>query len=62
MENSIKNSWKVILKNELSSPYFLKIKENLKKAQKNNIVYPPINLIFNAFNLTPFDNVKVVIL
>lgn len=62
MENSIKNSWKVILKNEFSSPYFLKIKENLKKAQKNNIVYPPINLIFNAFNLTSFENVKVVIL
>ncbi|KGT36962.1 uracil-DNA glycosylase [Campylobacter fetus] len=58
----IEDSWKEVLKDELLSSYFLEIKFNLINALKNGKVYPPSNLIFNAFNLTPFDKVKVVIL
>ncbi|AJB44769.1 uracil-DNA glycosylase [Campylobacter fetus subsp. testudinum] len=58
----IEESWKEVLKDEFLSSYFLEIKLNLINALKNGKVYPPSNLIFNAFNLTPFDKVKVVIL
>jgi uracil-DNA glycosylase len=63
LENvKIEPSWKEILKDEFLSPYFLTIKENLLSAMRSGVVYPPSNLIFNAFELTPFDSVKVVIL
>lgn len=58
----IEKSWKEILKNEFLSPYFDELKQKLIKAKQNGEVYPPSSLIFNAFNLTPFENVKVVIL
>lgn len=58
----IEPSWKEQLKDEFLSPYFAKIKQNLLAAKANGIVYPPSHLIFNAFDLTPFDAVKVVIL
>lgn len=58
----IEQSWKDALKDEFLSPYFAKIKENFIQAKQTSIVYPPNNLIFNAFNLTPFNRVKVVIL
>lgn len=62
--NSVKieKSWKEILKDEFLSPYFDELKKKLIKAKQSGEVYPPGSLIFNAFNLTPFDDVKVVIL
>ncbi|MBO7475968.1 MAG: uracil-DNA glycosylase [Campylobacter sp.] len=63
LENvKIEKSWKNELRDEFLSPYFLQIKENLINAKKNEVVFPPSELIFNAFDLTPFDDVKVVIL
>ena len=63
LENvKIEQSWKNELRDEFLSPYFLQIKENLINAKKNEVVFPPSELIFNAFNITPFDEVKVVIL
>ena len=58
----IENGWKEALKQEFLSEYFAKIKENLLAAKAREIVYPPGNLIFNAFNLTPFERVRAVIL
>ncbi|CAD7288076.1 uracil-DNA glycosylase [Campylobacter suis] len=58
----IEPGWKEMLKDEFLSPYFAKIKQNLLDAKANGTVYPPSKLIFNAFNLTPFNTVKVVIL
>ena len=55
-------TWKEQLLNEFESPYFASLKEFLISEKKNYIVYPPGNLIFNAFDKTPFDRVKVVIL
>ena len=58
----IEEGWKQALKGEFLDPYFVTIKSNLISALKAGTVYPPNNLIFNAFNLTPFDSVKAVIL
>jgi len=59
----IDESWKSVLKEEFQKSYFGGIAEHLKslKAEKKEF-YPPGSLIFNAFNITPFDQVKVVIL
>lgn len=63
MDVQIHPSRKAILHDEFTKPYFSVIKEQLLKDKKNNItIYPPWPFIFNAFNLTPFDELKVVIL
>jgi len=63
MDVKIEASWKEILHDEFEKPYFQNIPDHLKteKAQ-GKIIYPPGSLIFNAFNTTPFDKVKVVML
>lgn len=63
MDVKIHPSWKSVLKDEFSKTYFQQIVTFLKteKAQ-GKIIYPPGPLIFNAFNQTAFDKVKVVIL
>jgi len=63
MDVKIDASWKEVLQNEFSRSYFQEIVAFLKieKAQ-GKIIYPPGSLIFNAFNTTPFDKVKVVLL
>ena len=58
----IEDRWYEVLKQEFDSPYFDDIKSFLIEEKRQYVVYPPSPLIFNAFNLTPFDNVKVVIL
>jgi uracil-DNA glycosylase len=59
----IEKSWKAALDGEFSKPYFSKLKELLvAERAKGKTVYPPGSQIFNAFNYTPFDEVKVVIL
>lgn len=56
-------SWLALLKEEFDSPYFTEIKSGLQKMKENNeVIYPPGSQIFNAFNLTPVDQVKVVII
>ncbi|PCJ59222.1 MAG: uracil-DNA glycosylase [Planctomycetota bacterium] len=56
-------SWLEQLKDEFQSDYFKKLKGFLLSEKQNNqVIYPPGKLIFNAFNLCPFDKVKVVIL
>ncbi len=63
MDVKIEASWKSVLKNEFNQPCFEQAALHIKteKAQGKTI-YPPGTLIFNAFNSTPFDKVKVVIL
>lgn len=59
----IEESWKQALKEEFSKPYFTAIKQFiLEQKQQGKRFFPPGNLIFNAFNLTPLHQVKVVIL
>jgi uracil-DNA glycosylase len=58
----IESSWLEVLKEEFRQPYFIEIKKFLTEEKKKYRVFPPGQLIFNAFNLTPFDKVKVVII
>ena len=59
----IEESWKKVLKNEFDQAYFEALITFIKKEKADGkIIYPPGSLIFNAFNTTPFDKVKVVIL
>jgi uracil-DNA glycosylase len=58
----IEDSWKEELIDEFQKPYFLTLKDFLKDEKAHHTVYPPGNLIFNAFNKTPFNKVKVVLL
>lgn len=62
MEVKIEQSWKDELQQEFDSEYFTKLVEFVKHAYANNTVYPPGRFIFEAFNRTPLDKVKVVIL
>jgi uracil-DNA glycosylase len=63
MDVKMEPSWKEELKNEFTRPYFLEIVTVLKTEKSaGKTIYPPGPLIFNAFNQTPLDKVKVVIL
>jgi uracil-DNA glycosylase len=59
----IHESWKNVLSEIFETPYFQQITQVLKQEkQAGKVIYPPGNLIFNAFDTTPFDDVKVVLL
>lgn len=56
------NSWDGILTGEFEKPYYLKLKEFLTHEYKTKVIYPDKYNIFNALKLTPYEEVKVVIL
>ena len=59
----IEASWLQALKDEFEKPYFPEIKKAIvNDINDGKILYPPMDKVFNAFNHTPFDQVKVVIL
>jgi uracil-DNA glycosylase len=58
----IHESWMEKLKSEFGADYFAQLKEFLLAEKKQYRIFPPGSQIFNAFNFTPFDAVKVVIL
>ncbi len=63
--NSIKidQSWKAVIQREFEKPYFIELCNYLNQEKKaDKTIYPPDPLIFKAFELTPFDKLKVVIL
>jgi len=63
MDVKIDQSWKEVLHGEFSKPYFQQIAAHLKTERATGAtIYPPGPLIFNAFDKTPFDKVKVVLL
>jgi uracil-DNA glycosylase len=63
MDVQIDESWKTVLKPEFEKPYFKEIVTFLKtEKMAGKTIYPRGQLIFNAFNTTPFDKVKVVII
>lgn len=56
-------SWQAVIGEELSKPYMQSLRNFLKQEKAaGKIIYPPSPLIFNAFNHTPFDKVRVVII
>ena len=62
MNVDIEDSWKQQLSSEFDKPYFQKLTETVRREYATYTCYPPGRLIFNAFNLCPFDKVKVVII
>ena len=59
---TIEESWKKVLWDEFQQPYFAELKQFLLEEKRKYTVYPPGPMIFNAFNKTPFDKVKVVLI
>ncbi|MDR2358584.1 MAG: uracil-DNA glycosylase [Prevotellaceae bacterium] len=63
MDVKIEESWKIVLQAEFEKPYFAIISACVRNDMlAGKTIYPPPKLIFNAFDKTPFDKVKVVIL
>ncbi|MCR5158332.1 MAG: uracil-DNA glycosylase [Prevotella sp.] len=62
MNVKIEPSWKQQLQGEFEKPYFAELTEKVRQEYQRGTCYPPGPLIFNAFNLCPFDQVKVVII
>ena len=62
MNVSIEPSWKEKLANEFEKPYFAQLVQMVRQEYSHFTCFPPGRLIFNAFNLCPFDKVKVVII
>ncbi len=62
MDVKIEESWKQRLAEEFAQPYFTDLVQYVRSEYVQGPCYPPGGLIFNAFNLCPFDSVKVVII
>lgn len=62
MDVKIDASWKEQLKEEFEKPYFVQLTNFVRNEYQTKKTFPPAKLIFNAFDHTPFDKVKVVIL
>ena len=62
MDVRIDPSWKTRLQGEFDKPYFGLLTAKVREEYRTNTCYPPGRLIFNAFDLCPFDKVKVVII
>ena len=62
MDVKIEESWKRVLGPEFEKKYFIDLTDFVRGAYRAGKCFPPAKLIFNAFNRTPFDKVKVVIL
>ncbi|MBE0675073.1 MAG: uracil-DNA glycosylase [Bacteroidales bacterium] len=62
MEVRIEESWRTMLAEQFSAEYFESLAEFVRQEYRTGQIYPPGRLIFNALNLCPFENTKVVIL
>jgi uracil-DNA glycosylase len=62
MEVKIEESWRRELGGEFEKPYFAELADFVRREYAGGVCYPPGPLIFNAFNLCPFDKVRAVII
>ncbi|MFA6727024.1 MAG: uracil-DNA glycosylase [Prevotella sp.] len=62
MDVKIEESWKKRLGAEFDQQYFVDLTNYVRQEYMHHTCYPPGKLIFNAFNLCPFEEVKVVII
>lgn len=62
MNVKIESSWKRQLQTEFEKEYFVRLTDFVRQEYKETTIFPAANLIFNAFDHTPFDKVKVIIL
>jgi uracil-DNA glycosylase len=56
------NSWQGVIGDEFAKPYYLQLREFLKEEYAEQEIFPPMNDIWTAFELTPYESVRVVIL
>lgn len=56
------NSWDEIIDEERNKEYFISLKKEIDKRYLTTTVFPPKDLIFNAFSKTPFKDLKIVVL
>lgn len=61
-KKKLENDWAPLLEEEFQKPYYLRLREFLKREYTEKTVYPPMHDIFNALKFTPYHNVKVVLL
>ena len=60
---ALHSSWQAVIGDQFTQPYMVRLKAFLQQEKRvGKIIYPPGLQIFNAFNQTPFDQVKVVII
>ena len=59
---AITGEWETALKPEFGKPYYAKLYKTVIHEYRTHVIYPPSNDVFNAFNFTPLEKVKVVIL
>lgn len=62
MNVKIEESWREHLAHEFEQPYFERLTDFVRQEYRTGVCYPPAPLVFNAFNLCPFQRVKVVII
>ena len=62
MNVQIEETWKEVLAPEFEKDYFIRLTDFVRQEYQTTTVYPPGKLIFNAFNLCPYNKVKVVII
>jgi len=60
--SALSKGWESVLSDEFKKPYYLKLYKTIKNEYETQLVYPPADEIFTAFNLTDLENVKVLIL
>jgi len=62
MDVKIESTWKNVLQSEFDKDYFINLTGFVRNEYKSKHIFPPGNLIFNAFEHCPFDKLKVVII
>lgn len=62
MEETLGASWRLLLSEEFGKPYYKTLAKFVQEEYQKKTIYPPHSLIFRAFNETPLEKVKVVIL
>lgn len=62
MDVKIESSWKKVMENEFEKPYFSRLVDFVRNEYSSHKVFPPGNMIFRAFDLCPFEEVKIIIL
>jgi uracil-DNA glycosylase len=62
MKINLNPDWQTVLSDEIGKPYFNDLIVSVEEEYKNHTCYPPIDLVFSAFNHCAFQDVKVVII
>ncbi|HEY0604610.1 MAG TPA: uracil-DNA glycosylase, partial [Herpetosiphonaceae bacterium] len=62
MQPQLPPSWQPLLADEFDKPYFQRLREFVDRERQEHTVYPPESEVFSAFQLTPYEDVNVLLL